>query len=168
MGWKAFKEHFNIEHIVQVEEGKLYIGSPYLPRLVPIDMNTGKIIEKQDSIPFLKRNYPNVAEATPELIKDLIDRVDVFERSIVVYTFDCETYDIITRYCEALGYPNITHDGCLMHENEYFENRNDAVKEAKKTLASVIEWRSRRVQELEAEFLQAKAKLEYLKGVEIA
>ena len=30
MGWKAFKEHFKVWHIARVEDGKLYIGSPYI------------------------------------------------------------------------------------------------------------------------------------------
>lgn len=170
MGWKTFKEHFNIEHIVRIEEGKLYIGSPYLPKIVPIDINTGKILRGDDfdhPIEFLKKYYPAIAEASPELIKSLLDQKDVFERGIEVFTFDYQTYDIISKYCEAVGYPNVTHDGCLMYNNEYFEERNQAVERARKSLADSIEQRSRRVEQLKTELLEANTGLEDLKGRQI-
>jgi hypothetical protein len=42
MGWKAFKKHFNIEYIVQIRDGKLLIGSPYISELVAISLESGK------------------------------------------------------------------------------------------------------------------------------
>lgn len=166
MGWKAFKEYFGIEHIVRVEENRLCIGSPYVYDLASINIETGKIIRKSQSAfkDFLEKYYPIVEKASPELIKDLLAQQDTFERSIAIYTFDYGTYDILTKYCESFGYPNVTHDGCLIHESEYFENRSEAVERAKESLANEIEWRSRRVKELEAELLEAKTKLEYFKG----
>ncbi len=166
MGWKAFKDHFKVKHIVRIEDGTLYISSSYLPRLVPISMDTGKILRGDDSdnpINFLKKYYPEIAEASSELIKSLLDQEDVFERSIEVYTFDYSTYDILTKYCEVFGHPNVTHDGCLMCENEHYLSRDEAVNRAKESLASVIKWRTERVNTLEAELSQAKAKLEFLK-----
>ena len=170
MGWKAFKQHFGIGHIVRIEEGKLCIGSPYIYDLVSIGIETGRIIPKNQSSfkDFLKEYYPAIAGASPELIKDLLSQEDVFERSIEVYTFDYSTYDILTKYCEVFGHPNVTHDGCLMYENEHYLSRDEAVVRAKESLAGVIEWRSRRVHELEAELLEAKTKLEYFKGRAIA
>jgi hypothetical protein len=166
MGWKTFKEYFGINHIVRIEEGKLCIGSPYIYDLASISIETGKIVPKRHSSfdGFLKEYYPAIAEASPESIKELLAQEDVFDRSIEVYTFDYETYDILTKYCEATGYPNVTHDGCLMHDNEYFEDKNIAINRAKESLAGVIEWRSRRVAELEKELLEAKTRLVYFKG----
>lgn len=170
MGWKKFKDRFKVEHIVRIEDGKLYIGSPYLPKIVPIEMNTGKILRGDDfdhPIKFLKEYYPAIAEASPELIKELLAQEDVFERSIEVYAFDYRTYDILVKHCEVAGHPNVTHDGCLMYDNEYFQSRNEAVDRAKESLAGEIEWNSRRAKELESELLEITTRLDYLKGREI-
>lgn len=169
MGWKAFKDYFKVEHIVRIEDGILQIGSPYIHDLISIGTTTGKIIDKNLSFKrdFLKNYYSEIKESSPEKILSLLTQEDAFERSIRVYTYDWKTYNILEKYCEDIGYPNVTHDGCLM-DDSYFIDRDDAVKQAKKSLNAAIEWRSQRVQELEAELSAARARLEYFESIVIA
>jgi hypothetical protein len=43
MGWKNIKEHFSIQHIVHIKNGKVCIGSPYINDLIIINSETGEI-----------------------------------------------------------------------------------------------------------------------------
>jgi len=130
MGWNAFKKHFGITHIVQIRERQLLIGSPYISDLVSINIDTG-IIKKPEPYHdrFLRENYPNVSAAMPSEIKALLDAEDTFAESIPVYTY--EGLRISTKYCEEVGYPNVTHDGALMFDNTFLMDIDDVVAWAK-------------------------------------
>lgn len=129
MGWKLFKETFNVGHIVQVDQNKLYIGSSYIHNIVQIDMNTGEInINNSVFSDFLHEKYPEILECKKcDLIK-IFKTKDVFEKSIPVYTF--EDGDIIKEYSEELGFPNVTHSGNIIHDNTYFKTEKEAVNAA--------------------------------------
>ena len=131
MGWNTFKKHFNIGHIVQIRDGDLLIGSSYISALVAISLDTG-IIKKPEHYHdrFLRENYPNVSDAMPSEIKALLDAEDTFAESIPVYTY--EGLKIFKKYCEEVGYSNVTHDGVLMYENTFSTNIDDVVAWAKR------------------------------------
>ncbi len=119
MGWKAVRDHYRIKHNVQVVEGKgICIGSPYVHDIIVISLDRGEItrVWNDDGRGELGR-YVAEMRADPFKLAELVAAEDVFEKSIPVYTY--EGGDIIEKRCEELGYPNVTHDGCMQYENTF-------------------------------------------------
>lgn len=126
MGRKTFKEHFGIEHIVQVRDWNILIWSPYISDLIVVSKEwVMKKFERSNvrlnSVQEKILNTPNSE------LQSLINKKDVFEKSIPVYTWDF--WRIQKRYCEEPGRPNICHDGTMMYENTYTEDIKHAKKE---------------------------------------
>lgn len=132
MGWKNIKEHFGIKHIVQVEDGEILIGSRYASRIIAInirgEVSTDGLWGANEE---LKRCLKEIKE-DPDTVKALIDKPDVFEKDIEVFTFKGD--QIISCHCETLYYPNVTHDGRLMYENMFTTDRNKVVDWAREAL----------------------------------
>lgn len=130
MGWKNVKEFYKIGHIVQVVVGKgICIGSPYVSDLIVIDFE-GHLTKRFGEDGFSSNadllRYQNEMDADPEKLKSLVAAPDSFSRSIPVFT--CEAGEIIAKECEELGWPNVTHDGQLMHDEEFYEDQASAVQ----------------------------------------
>ena len=164
MGWKTFKEHFGISHIVQIRGGRLLIGSPFISDLAAIDLRTGAIKIPEYRSDFLRRYYPNVCAATQIEIKDLLDAEDAFVKSIPVYT--CEGLKILTKYCEIGAYPNVTHDGVLI-DNTFSTNIDDAVEWAKSERGYRLESLRERIADRSKELDELLATLRSLEQEEI-
>lgn len=129
MGWKAVKDHYRIGHIVHVTEEGICIGSPYINNLIVIGLDG--VLKKTDdgrNNDDLRR-YMQEMKADPEKLKELVLAEDKFNASIPVYTFEGAT--ILEKQCETLGWPNVTHDGCLMYENTFSTNKKRVVLWAK-------------------------------------
>jgi hypothetical protein len=126
MGWKNVKEHYRIGHIVQVAEEGICIGSPYIHDIIVIGLD-GAIKKRDDrtSNDDLLR-YQREIDADPETLKRLIEDPDTFSESITVYTYDGG--EILEKQCEKPGWPNVTHDGCLMYENLFSTDKITVVK----------------------------------------
>jgi hypothetical protein len=133
MGWKNVKEAYKITHIVQVCEGMICIGSPYIHDIIKIDMK-GNIVKEYDRSwvqnADLMRYMKEMKEDLLKL-KELIAKPDTFEKSITVYTYDGGK--IIEKQCESLEWPSCTHDGLMIYENSYSTNRAEVIKWAKKS-----------------------------------
>jgi hypothetical protein len=138
MGWKNVKEHYRIEHHVAIEPewdefermmtGKqlLCIGSSLCHDLITVNLTTWKF-KKALAGPLgmpLQRIW-NEMHGDLEKLNELLTAPDVFETSIPVFTF--ESGQIIELRCEALGWPNVTHDGRMMYANRFFADRAGAV-----------------------------------------
>lgn len=130
MGWKTVKDHYDIKHIVQVDTKKEYgdvpvimIGSPYISDIIVIRISDGKILKRY------KDNYINkrLNELQPRLdedekngkLKELIDAKDNFGKLLPVYYIG-DYKRIRLMWCEHYGYPNVTTEGTLMYENEFY------------------------------------------------
>lgn len=161
MGWKTFKEKFKVEHTVQVTEKGLCIGSPYIHDLAVVNIETGDIKAKEYWEDFLKRDYPQLLEASKDEILKAIQEDDVFEKSITIFTFDGG--EILKKEAEKFGYPNITHDGCLMYENTFFKTEKEAVKKAISEISHELEFYSESIKEKEAEISRLCQKLDNCK-----
>jgi hypothetical protein len=131
MGWKNIKTRFNIEHIVQIRDNRICIGSPYIGEIISISFD-GKLLKqyKDHSNDDLARYNSELIEAekTGEL-KKLIDLQDTFKDLKIIYTF--EKGRVITKYCEEYNWPNVCTDGYLIYENTFFKDRKEAVKECR-------------------------------------
>lgn len=150
MGFKSIKEHYRIGHIVQIREGRIAIGSPYVSDLIRVsfagEVTWGSLgASKNDD---LARYY---AEMTADLgkLKFLIEQPDSFTAAIPVFTYDGA--EIVEHKCEALGWPNVTHAGALMYENTFSPDRAKVVEWAKRNEDAGIESCQRRLRELAAD-----------------
>lgn len=157
MGWKTLKEHFDIEHFVQVTKKGICIGSGFVHDLVTIDPKTGALQENQTFHGLIREKYPALLKATPQEIVALIAAPDTFAASIPVYTYD--GIKIIEKQCEIVGWPNVTHDGCMMYENSFSTDKAQVIAWAKRNTASAIECTCNRIEEFEQELLTLKQRL---------
>lgn len=167
MGWKALKEHYQIEHLVTVQQEYICIGSNLCRNLAMIDTETGKIVPNSTFADFLPDNYPTLASASDAERLALIEQADQFKASIPVFTFG--DGKIIEKQCEATGHPNVTHDGILMYHNRFTTDRNQAVSWAmndleswKATLTECIERLEREIDEKQEELEVTIRQLSYL------
>ena len=137
MGWKNVKTHYRIEHIVEISDGLLKIGSSFVPGLIEVHpdgtVKWGKLGESENE--ELKRYYKEMS-ADKDLLKKLLNSPDVFLRELPVWFY--ENGELVEKKCEDYGWPNLTYDGLIMYDNVFFKTRNDAVEKAKRELASHI------------------------------
>lgn len=158
MGWKAFKEHFKIEHNVCITREGICIGSGYVHNLAVVDTDTGEVLRNKTFKDFLDDKYPALVEAPREKILELINSEDRFERSLPVYT--CEGEDILKKSCEDYGYPNVTHCGELMYDNTYFSDRKQAVDNAVKSTENSVTFAEDIVKECREKLSKAEDRLD--------
>lgn len=157
MGWKTLKSKFGIEHIVCVMAEGIYIGSAYVRDLAVVNPQTGQIVQNPTFSGFLAREYPQLAAASPAEVLQALEAPDVFASSTPVYTY--EGSQILEKQCEALGWPNVTHDGCLMYENTYFVSKAEAIRQALAVAVADIKSATRNVAHLKAELDASQAYL---------
>lgn len=154
MGWKLLKERYRIGHIVQIREGALCIGSPYIHDLIkivdgkPTWGNLGP--SKNDDL----ARYFDEMSADINSLHRIIDEPDWFDVFTPVYTWDGG--EIIEKLCEEHGWPNVTHDGQLMYENSFSTDRAKVVEWAKESARYSVEWRKERLEEALTDLVQRK------------
>ncbi|KQN09848.1 hypothetical protein ASE85_02620 [Sphingobium sp. Leaf26] len=170
MGWKAVRDHYRIEHLVQVTSAGICIGSPYIHNIIVISLDRGEIVRRWGT-PHdgsLGR-YLDEMDADPFKLADLVAQADVFERSMSVFTY--EGGDIVEKQCEELGYPNVTHDGCMQYENTFSPDAGlvrvwaiDSAKAGIEWMTEAVENAQRDLRERVERLNQRKADLEKLQG----
>lgn len=160
MGWKNFKEKYSIEHIVHIKDGKLCIGSVYVSDLVIIDMETGKILK--DGVGggggFLYEYYPLVKSAGNKERLAAIKKGDVFKENLPIFTYNKS--EMIEKKTECYGYPNVTHDGCLIYENTFFKTCHKAAIEALEEIKSYISWAKKDLIDLKKQIAKRECDVE--------
>ncbi len=137
MGWKSIKGHYKIEHMVQVADGDLCIGSSYVPDIIRVTPG-GEIKTKLE--PFrnaLLTRYKTEIENDIETFRALMGKPDEFSASISVYTY--KGGEIIEKQCEELGWPNPCFDGEMQYENTHSADKAQVVKWAKRNAAAASE-----------------------------
>lgn len=129
MGWKAVKEHYQIKHIAHVVDGHFAIGSAYISEMIVIDGN-GAFLKKYDSMNADITRYKKEIGESPETFARLFAEPDTFTASIPVFTWDGDK--VLELLCEETGWPNCTHDGRIMYQNQFFTDKDKAIAWAKK------------------------------------
>jgi hypothetical protein len=164
MGWKNLKTHFEIKHIVQVGEGKIKIGSGYLPEMITIDLVNPEDIQKNSIVTKDSGFFPLWEKLTKELalVKQLVETPDTFKISNPVFTFECG--EVLEKRCEDFGYPNVTHDGLVMYENAFSKNRAEVVEWAVSNAKSSVEYAKRSVERDLSELERSKEHLAVCEG----
>ena len=151
MGWKTFKEYFGISHIVTADSEFIHIGSQFISSIVKINRASGEL-DYGDSKAFLLKSYPKLLDATQDNIKSVIDAEDHFAQSLPVWRV--EQHGVSQFQCESYGWPNVTHDGQLMYENEFFDSESGAITEFLNSAQSFIRFSDEQVHRLSAEMNQ--------------
>lgn len=155
MGWKTLKQHFGIEHIVQVtEKGSICIGSGYIHNLVEIDPKTGKV-HGDDG--FLRQRYPELLVTAPAEIVKLIEAQDVFGASVPVFTY--RESEIIEKRCEEPGWPNVTHDGCVMYENTFSTDKAKVIQWAHRSAELRVKYTKEQISRVESDLAALQKQL---------
>lgn len=153
MGWKNVKEHYEIKHYVQTTNKGICIGSGYIHDIIVIGYD-GKIKKRYDESNADLRRYQNEMDADPEKLIELVNTQDTFSNSVTVYTYS--DGQILEKQCETLGWPNVTHDGMIMYENTFSENREKVVEWATRNAELAVKNMTERVTEAESELLKCK------------
>lgn len=159
MGWKAVRDHYRIEHAVQVVDGKgICIGSPYVHDIIVISLDRGEItrVWNDDGRGELGR-YVREMREDPFKLAELVAAEDVFERSIPVYTYDGGA--IVEKQCEELGWPNVTHDGCMQFENTFSPDPGLVRTWAIKSARAGIDWMTDHIRDEEAKLAKMRGRL---------
>ena len=151
MGWKAIKEHYRINHHVQVTDEGICIGySRKFNRahnLIVIELGVGVMnfncgrLDGENLTRFADRElrrYEAEMRADPVRVGELVAANDVFQKSITVYTY--KDAQIIEKKCEKLGWPNNTHDGQTMSDNAFSTNRAQVVAWAIGSAQTYFNW----------------------------
>ncbi len=164
MGWKSVRDYYRIGHSVHVTRAGICIGSPYIHDIIVIGLD-GKIKKRDDSFinPDLRR-YMEEFDAHPDVLARLVAAKDEFTKSIRVFTY--EGGEIIEKECEALGWPNVTHDGELMYDNTFSQDRADIVKAALANAQAGASLSEDRVRDIKSDLEAAESRLaEYRRNV---
>lgn len=162
MGWKAVRDHYRIEHLVQVNASGICIGSAYIHDIIVISADRGEIVKRYDPGNGWSRNdnldrYQNEMDADPFKLAELVAAEDVFERSIAVFTY--EGGEIIEKQCEELGWPNVTHDGLMQFENTFSTDPGLVRTWAIDSAQAGIDWMTDHIAEEEAKLAETRARL---------
>ena len=157
MGWKKLKDHFQIEHHVQIVGGQLLIGSPYVCDLATINIETGRVKKNDTFSRFLEEHYPKLLDASTAEILGLIKEPDQFTASITVYTY--KGSEIIEKLCEEAGWPNVTHDGCMMYNNAFSTDKDKVIGWAKRNADLYIERVIEHIDETKKRLIEKKQDL---------
>ena len=130
MGVKAIKEKYNIKHIVQLREGIIWIGSPYISEIIGINMD-GKIIKHYDggrsNEDLMRYQKELLLDEVDGTLKRLVQMEDKFEN--IKPIFKIEDGEVVELFCEEFGYPNVCTNGELQYENTFFKDYDEAYKE---------------------------------------
>jgi len=161
MSWKNVKEHYQIKHAVSITEKGICIGSPYIHDIIVIGLD-GVIKKRYDSESNSELNrYQKEFDADLPTLKKLVTTPDTFLKSIPIYTADGGK--ILEKRCEAIGWPNITHDGEMMYENVFFLTAAAAARKAMADANAGLEWRQDKIKNLKTEIAEIEAYIALLK-----
>lgn len=158
MGWKNVKDHYRIGHHVTVTEQGICIGSAYIHDIIVIrpDGVLKKRYDDRSNEDLIR--YQSEIDSDPDMLQQLIQAHDTFTSSVVVYTYDGG--DIIEKQCEVLGWPNVTHDGDMMYENAYSDDKELVLQWAKQNSASGIASVRERIKETEDRLCDLRDRLQ--------
>lgn len=158
MGWKNVKEHYRIGHYVQVTPEGVCIGSGYIHDLIVISQD-GTLRKRYDgsgSSADLAR-YQDEMDKDPDKLRELVATPDVFEKAVVVYTY--QRGEITEKVCEVPGWPNVTHDGCMMYENTFSTDKSKVIAWAKQNAALEVEYLEETIADIERRLRECRATL---------
>ena len=145
------------DHYVCINKEGICIGSGYIHNLIVIGLD-GAIKKADDGrVNAELRRYMAEFKADPEKLRSLVRSPDTFTKHLPVYTYDGG--EIVEKFCEEHGWPNVTHDGCMMYENTFSPDKSRVVQWAKRNAESGIQWQEERIADLKKNIAEIEALL---------
>lgn len=167
MGWKKLRDHYGIVHAVQVKEGRIHIGSSYIPSCIVVERD-GRVWDRDADGTRKNTELARVSAAIaadPATAARLIAEPDEFGPSVKVYSWT-DGNGIVEEFCETPGWPNVTHAGTMMYDNLHSTDRAETVARARRDgrlrlrqLERVAEEARKTVTDTDAEIARAAASL---------
>lgn len=158
MGWKSVRDHYDIKHIVKTVRGEIHVGSPYIGDIMVISAE-GVLTKRSSSASNSEIDrYQREMAADPETLKRLTLAEDVHETAIPVYTW--HGADVVLKHCDKLEWPNVTHDGEIMYENRFSQDRDVIIGWAKYDARSAEKAYRKNLEEAEAEVARRRRLLD--------
>jgi len=151
----------NTEYTVNNNDEYIAVGSPMCHDLISVNKKTLKLKYALDTWNEGRKCLENkpkdllfIYDKLQELIdngqiQDIINGQDEIENPLPVYTIDNGI--LIETFTDTYGYPNLTIDGFLMYDNEYFKSKKEAVEKGLAECEGWIEMLTERKSELEKE-----------------
>lgn len=146
------------------------VGSPYVHDLIKVTKGDWKISYALDTY---KKGRESITHEKLEVIWDklveliasgelqkIVEENDEIEVKIPVFKFEDETESVIESYTDELGWPNTTFDGQMMHENEWFPTKEEAIAKTIRYLSSGMKYTEESVEDMKCRFLRAQARLD--------
>lgn len=168
MGWKNVKDHYRIGHIVQIKKvggdhgdvakNAICIGSPYIHDLIVVSLDGDILKRYSDHGNDDLTRYMQEMEADPGVLRQLVQSPDTFIDGITVYTWDGA--QILEKQCDVFGWPNVTHDGCLMYESGFSLNKSEVISWAKRHAEMNIEALHETVGRLQKQIFEKEIKMD--------
>lgn len=158
MGWKTLKEMYRIEHIVQVTDSGICIGTGYIHDLMIVS-TAGVLVKRNDhgcNVDLVR--YQREMEADPAALAAAVAAVDTFGPTSTVYTYDGGK--IVEHQCEMVGWPNVTVEGHVQFENTFSDDKSKVVRWAKKSAASAFRYESEHLERLRKDVAETTARVE--------
>jgi hypothetical protein len=125
----------NTDYTIQQDGEKICIGGAYCNDLISVNMETleiktashidgGRAGLRHDELVMIWDKLIELIKNGE--IKDIIEGKDEIANPLAVYTVqDGELKECIT---DEYGWPNVTDDGFLMYENQYFRTKEAAIQ----------------------------------------
>jgi hypothetical protein len=157
MGWKRVRDHYRVQHAVQVTSEGICIGSSYIHNIIVIGAD-GKVKKRYESGTNEDlRRIQDEMDADPAILRKVVLTADTFDKSIPVYTYDGG--EIIECKCEEMGWPNVTHGGSMMYENTFSQDKTQVVKWAKRNAELGVKMCKESVAAAEQRLLECRERL---------
>lgn len=151
-------------------EDKVCVGSPLCSDLISLDKKTFKIKYALDT--WGKGRGSLASDGKSELlfiwdklqelvddgrISDIINGNDILESPLLVFT--CINGVLIETTTDAYGWPNVTVSGEMMHNNDYFKTKIEAIVYGIEDLEAGISMYERHLKEREEEVQKIKDRI---------
>jgi hypothetical protein len=144
---------------VHFKDNSICIGSPMCSDLISLDIKTFKMRYAMDTFnegpsSLKNRELIFISDKLEELIDNgninkIIQGQDKLDSPIPVYKI--HEGNLIETFTDCYGYPNITIDGILMYDNEYFKTKEEAIQNGIEDNEYLIGSYNSRVKEKELE-----------------
>ncbi len=157
------------------------IGSPMCSKLITVHKETLEVKYALDTFHKGREALGNaelifIWDKLHELIesgaiKDIISGDDVLNNPLPVFTVD--EGRLIETFTDEYGWPNVTIDGTMMHENDYFKTKEEALKYGisectywKKFCNEQLQEAKDKLHENQVKLIEATERLENLKKLQ--
>lgn len=125
MGWKTFKEKFQIKCNISIQGNKIILGTSHIPAYASVDMSTGEFEEIWED-GYCSENFKKLMKASPKTILKAINAKDTFEKDIKIYLMS--EWGLIFKLCEDPSVGKTTHCGSIITNGVHSTNKDTIIQ----------------------------------------